>query len=157
MTDLADLTVPTVPDDKLPADTPPTPPPPTPPRRGRPPKDKPPADAAGKTAGRPSVQARREARALAAFGQVGLIVFAFAPADGAVIMSGAPTLAASFAKLAEVNPSVAKVLDSTLAAGVWLEVLGAIAMIAIPIAGNHGLLPAGLVGMIPTPPADTVA
>jgi len=75
------------------------------------------------------------------FTLIGIGVSAFHPADGAAVITGAPALADSLAKLADENPNMKRALEGAMQASAWGGVMVAAASIAIPIAANHGALP----------------
>jgi hypothetical protein len=59
-----------------------------------------------------------------------------------------PRLAEALAKLADQNPTVAKVIDSTVKAGAWADVAVACSAIALPIMANHGMIPGSAAALI---------
>jgi len=76
------------------------------------------------------------------FGMLGLLLYAFDPYDGQVILTNAPRLAESLTNLAKANPTVRKILEAALAAGAWSEVLSVvIGGVLGPILIHHELLP----------------
>jgi hypothetical protein len=79
-------------------------------------------------------------------------------ADGLLIVQAAPSLAAALDKIAKDNPAVAASLERMLTAGVWSGLIVALLPVLVGIAGNHGLIPPQLLGMLQAqavePPAD---
>jgi len=89
-------------------------------------------------------------RLLEAIGGVGLMVSMVNPADGNAILAGAEQLAGALDNLARENPAVRRALEAALTGGAWSGVILAVAAIALPIAGNHGLIPQfGPLSMLP--------
>jgi hypothetical protein len=70
------------------------------------------------------------------------------PADGMVLIEGAPNLAAALSKLADENPKVKSNLERMLTAGAWSGVIAAVLPMAVSIAANHGMLPAPVAAML---------
>lgn len=108
---------------------------------GRPRKDGAPAGSEPPARGRPPVSKKREEQYTRSLAKVGAALYMFNPADGLAFLEGVPKVAAALANVAGQNPRIAKVLDAGASAGVWLELAGAVGLIAVPIAINHGKLP----------------
>lgn len=122
-------------------------------RRGRPPgsTDKAPrATASSRT--RKSTTPNLEKRLASSLTTVGTLVCLASPADGMVVISGVPSLAASLAKLAEENTAVRQNLERMLTAGAWSGVLAAVVPMAVGIAANHGMVPPQLAAMMGAAP-----
>lgn len=77
-------------------------------------------------------------------------------ADGILITQHAAAVAKALDKVAADQPAVKAALERTLTAGVWSGLVAAMAPLAIGIAANHGLLPAGIAEALgePETPAD---
>lgn len=98
--------------------------------------------------GRPSTRQATtrslEERLSEAFAGLGLAALALAPADGLVIMARGPALATALANWAAENDAVARFLERALTASAVGGVMTAFAALALPIAANHGVIPAQL-------------
>ena len=94
-----------------------------------------------------------------------LVVPPFDDYDLAVSNAGAPKLGAALAHIAETNPNVRRACDLILGGtvgGGYLELVMALASVAVPIMAHHGALPArageqfaGNVGVPPVPAPST--
>lgn len=122
---------------------------------GRPRKDR--APAAERGPGRPSKETKRAEKLTAMLGQVGVGVFIINQRDGEIFLAGVPRLAEALAKLADQNPSIAKVIDSTVKVGAWADVALACSAIALPIMANHGMLPEGAALLVAPSAGDAPA
>lgn len=129
---------------------------PPPPRRRRPASpgpDKPPSGHGGSRSGA-GAKARKnlEGRLTETIATLGMTIAVAGMArgsdaimaDGQAVIAGAPGLAAALDKLAAENSAVNDALQKMLAASVWGGVITAVAAIALPIAANHNLIPAGI-------------
>lgn len=92
--------------------------------------------------GRPSNTERLERQLADQLGAIALTVAVFQPADGMTLARRAPELAAAFAKLAEQNPRVRKLLEGSLTSSAWLGVCFALGGLGLELAQNHRALPA---------------
>ncbi len=63
--------------------------------------------------------------------------------DSATILLHAPVIASALEQTALNNEQVAAMLDQILTVGPWGALLGALVPLAVQIAANHGLVPAG--------------
>lgn len=97
--------------------------------------------------GRPPAAARLTTlqRGLEAnFTAIGMAVFAFNQFDGEAILNGSEDLAKALVNLADRNPKVRAALERMLTGASYTELLLAAGAIALPIAGNHGMIPGPL-------------
>lgn len=62
--------------------------------------------------------------------------------DGSIVLAGADDLARALVSVAESNASVRKILEALVNASAWGAVATAVVAVALPIAANHGLVPA---------------
>lgn len=69
-------------------------------------------------------------------------------ADGLLITQHAASVSAALTKVADQQPAVKAALERMLTAGVYSGLVTAVLPLAIGIAGNHGMLPAGLVSAL---------
>lgn len=81
---------------------------------------------------------------------------------GGILQTRAPSLAGAYARLAQRNKGVRRMLSSLLTTSDWAEVLMLTAGTAIPIAAHHGWVPEGMaqvftLGLAQPPPSDEVA
>jgi hypothetical protein len=78
-------------------------------------------------------------------------------ADGLLITQHAASVSAALTKVADQQPAVKAALERMLTAGVYSGLVTAVLPLTIGIAGNHGMLPAGLVAALGggvAPPSD---
>jgi hypothetical protein len=78
---------------------------------------------------------------------IGTGVGAFNETDGIAIISGAPRFAKAVSKKADQDPKVKAALERMLTGTGWGEVIFAAGMMLFPIAVNHNLVPATLLGV----------
>lgn len=122
---------------------------PTAPGADRPPK----TSATTRAVGRPTVAAKLETRLGAELVAVAKIVSLIDKRDGETILEHAPDIAESWARLADQNPRVKKLLDAGTSGSAWFGVIVSTGGLALALAGNHGI---GLLAP-PTPPAPSSA
>ena len=65
-------------------------------------------------------------------------------ADGLLVVEHSANVAKALDSLAKDNPAVAATLERMLTAGAWSGVIAACVPIAIGVASNHGMIPAGM-------------
>ena len=80
--------------------------------------------------------------------------------DGSILYAHSDSLAKAYAKLAEENSRVKRVLEGLMEGGAWGAAVMATAMCALPIAANHNAIPPNVMEKIApfvasTPPADS--
>lgn len=63
--------------------------------------------------------------------------------DAAALLLHGPTVASAINSAAQQNETLAAMLDKILAIGPWGALLGALLPLALQLAANHGLVPAG--------------
>ena len=119
------------------------------------PADKPPTKPSRGRAEKPAASSRMKARTSTAslerqlkelFTTVGGIVVMFDDVCGPVVIDNSERLAAAWAKAAEQNPRLKKMLESLLSGGAYGEVVIVTFMTLLPIFVHHGLVPPGLFG-----------
>ena len=116
---------------------------PTAPGADRPPKTR--------AVGRPTVAAKLEVALGAELAAVAKVVGVVSPVDGVTILSHAPDVAEAFARLAEQNPRVKKLLTAGTTGSAWLGVVVAVGAMGLELAGNHGI------GLFAPPPPSSPA
>lgn len=88
-------------------------------------------------------------------GTVGVAVSMFQPADGAAVLRHSDSIATALGKLAHEDARVYRALEAALTGTAWGGVAFAVAPLALEIAGNHGWLGTGPLGMPATAPEPT--
>lgn len=147
-------------------DAPPAPPsdekPPTPKRgRGRPRKDAAPRASTPRAPKAPPVKPRVD-RLTELLATIGVTVSAMGMArqseriayDGQIVMGNARQVAEALEATASENDGLSRALDALLAGSSYTLLVTALAGMLVPIAANHGLIPAGMASMMgaPEPP-----
>lgn len=75
---------------------------------------------------------------------VGIALCALNQTDGQAIIAGSSGLAKALEHRADQDPKFKKTLEKFLQGTGWGEVVAAVAIIALPIAANHGLVPSSI-------------
>jgi hypothetical protein len=101
--------------------------------------------------GRPSNTERLERQLCDQLGAIALTVAVLHPQDGMTLARRAPELAAAFAKLAEQNPRIRKMLEGSLTGSAWLQLTFALGGLGLELAQNHRAIPAPPSGEAPAP------
>ncbi len=68
--------------------------------------------------------------------------------DGQVLVANADKLAAELAAQADRSPKLKRALESLFTVSGWAGTIGVMAAVVVPIAANHGLLPAPTATMV---------
>lgn len=106
-------------------------------RRGRPPGSK------NKSSGKSTDTALKEGlESYVGLIGSGLTMFPRTREDGLVLLAGGDAWVEATMTLAKSDPRVRRALDMALSGGAWGGFIVATASIAVPIAANHGLVPA---------------
>ena len=95
----------------------------------------PPPSSAGRSPGRPTNIDRLADHLATQFLGLGMLVFAFNSAVGAILVEDAPAHAKALAALAEQNPKVRKLLEGTITGSAWLGVAIAFGSTAMRVSG----------------------
>lgn len=90
-----------------------------------------------------------------AIGGMGVMIALVNEVDGLAIIQGAERLSTALDKAAQQSPAVRRTLEAVLTGGVWAEVAFASGAIIVPIALNHGLVPASIGGAVFPVPASS--
>ena len=93
-------------------------------------------------------QAPLQKRLQEAIGGMGVMIALANEIDGMAIIEGAERLSIALDKAAKQSPAFKRTLEAVLTGGVWAEVAFASGAIIVPIALNHGLVPASVNGAL---------
>ncbi len=74
---------------------------------------------------------------LKTYTSTGILVSAFSPSDGYLIVQNAEELTESWRQLLDTNPKMRKTMKKTIEGGAWGAVISAHLMVAVPIFNNH--------------------